>query len=48
MKRYVRVTYPESLKWMDDKYDGQVIQASDEHTIYTFVPEELYNQVKGV
>ena len=33
--------------WMDDKYDGQVIQASDEYTIYTFVPEELYNQVNS-
>ena len=47
MEKYVRVTYPESLKWMDDKYDGQVIQASDELTIYTFVPEELYYRVNG-
>lgn len=47
MAKYIRVVWPESLEWMDDKYDGQVIQASDEHNIYTFVPEELYNRVKG-
>lgn len=47
MEKYVRVSWPESQEWMDDKYDGQVIQASDEHTIYTFVPEELYNKVNN-
>lgn len=45
MNRYIRVAWPESQEWMDDKYDGQVIQASDEHNIYTFVPEELYKKV---
>lgn len=47
MERYIRVAWPESQEWMDDKYDGQVIQASDEHNIYTFVPEELYNRVNS-
>ena len=45
MDKYIRVDWPESQEWMDEKYDGQVIRASDENTIYVFVPEELYNQV---
>ena len=48
MEKYVRVSWPESQEWMADEYDGQVIVASDEDTIYTFVPEELYNQVMAV
>lgn len=47
MEKYIRVEWPESQEWMDDKYDGQVIHASDEHNIYTFVPEELYNRVNS-
>lgn len=44
MEKYVKVSWPESQDWMAEEYEGEVIQASDEHTIYTFVPEELYNE----
>ena len=43
MDKYVRVDWPESQEWLDDKYEDVVWYF--ENT--AFVPEELYNRVKG-
>lgn len=45
MEKYVRVDWPESQEWMADKYEGDVIYAWIDKSV--FVPEELYNRVKG-
>jgi hypothetical protein len=46
MEKYIRVDWPESQEW------NELANYSDEYGIYmcdmiAFVPEELYNQVKG-
>ena len=43
MEKYVRVDWPESQEWLDDKYEDVVWYF--ENT--AFVPEELYNQVNS-
>lgn len=47
MEKYIRVSWPESQEWCSEEYEGQVIVAWDEDNTYVFVPEELYNRVKG-
>lgn len=45
MEKYVRVSWPESQEWMADEYNDDVIFAWIDKSV--FVPEELYNRVKG-
>lgn len=47
MEKYVRVSYPESQEWLADEYEDDVILAWNDDVTYVFVPEELYNRVKG-
>lgn len=44
MERYIRVDWPESQEW--EEIEGTIV-AWDEDNTYVFVPEELYNRVKG-
>lgn len=41
MDKYVRVSWPESQEWMGE--DEVIVATSEDNVIYTFVPEELYN-----
>lgn len=45
MGKYVRVDWPESQEWMDEQYEDEVEYGADDMVV--FVPEELYNEVKG-
>lgn len=45
MDKYVRVDWPESQEWMGEEYCDDVEYG--ELTGMVFVPEELYNRVKG-
>lgn len=44
MEKYVRVDWPESQEWMDEEYHDDVEYGLNG---VVFVPEELYDQVKG-
>lgn len=44
---YVRVEWPELQKWMTDEFEDDLILAWDNEVTIGFVPEELYNRVKG-
>lgn len=44
MDKYVRVDWPESQEWLDDKYEDVVWYFNNT----AFVPEELYNRVTAV
>lgn len=44
MEKYIRVDWPESQEWMDDPECWE-IEGYCGPTV--FVPEELYNRVKG-
>ena len=48
MEKYVRVDWPESQEWMDQKYYGEGVEFSQSCGVTVFVPEELYNRVKGL
>ena len=43
MSKYVRVAWPESQKWMDQKYYDEGVEFSQSCGTTVFVPEELYN-----
>lgn len=45
MGLYVRVDWPESQEWMSEEYADEVEYGMDDCVV--FVPEELYNKVKG-
>ena len=45
MDKYVRVDWPWSQEWMFEEYEDEVEYGSESGVV--FVPEELYNQVKG-
>lgn len=47
MERYIRVDWPESQEWMDQKYYDEGVEFSQSCGVTVFVPEELYNRVKG-
>ena len=45
MENYVRVDWPESQEWMDQKYYDEGVEFSQSCGTTVFVPEDLYNRV---
>lgn len=48
MEKYVRLDWPESQEWMDQKYYDEGVEFSQSCGTTVFVPEELYNRVTAV
>lgn len=46
MDKYVRVDWPESQEWFDNM-ECFIAPTGDFGAYIAFVPEKLYNQVKG-
>jgi len=45
MDKYIRVAWPESQEWMDQKYYDEGVEFSQSCGTTVFVPEELYKKV---